>query len=144
MDEDDEALFQCSSHCIICSKPLDISQAVRDHCHLTGKFRGAAHSQCNLQREVPKKVPIFFHNLKNFDSHILLKEIKNGYFKEIQVIPQAIDKFSAIMMDDYIFLDSFSFLPSSLDKLSESASVEMKNSFLLQSFLSFVVLKTSL
>ena len=35
---------------------------VRDHCHYTGKFRGAAHSECNLSYNVPKKIPIVFHN----------------------------------------------------------------------------------
>ena len=46
---------------------------VRDHCHVTGKFRGAAHNKCNLKLRIPKKLPIIFHNLQGYDGHIILK-----------------------------------------------------------------------
>ena len=73
MTSQDEAKFQASNECVICSKPLLISEAVRDHDHLSGLFRGASHTARNLKREVLKRIPVFFHNLKNFDSHYLLK-----------------------------------------------------------------------
>jgi len=44
---------------------------VRDHCHLTGKFRGAAHNECNLQYRVPRFIPVFFHNVSRYDAHLL-------------------------------------------------------------------------
>ena len=45
---------------------------VRDHCHVTGKFRGAAHNKCNSKLRIPKKLPIIFHNLQGYDGHIIL------------------------------------------------------------------------
>ena len=57
-----------------------------------------------------------------------------AFSKKIKVIPQTIEKFSAIKMDEFTTLDSFAFLPSSLDKLAESVSQNMKSHFLLQCF----------
>ena len=42
---------------------------VRDHCHVTGKFRGAAHDNCNKKLRIPRKLPIIFHNLQGYDGH---------------------------------------------------------------------------
>ena len=47
---------------------------VRDHCHYTGEYRGAAHSICYLRYSVPKKSPIVFHNGSNYDYHFIIKE----------------------------------------------------------------------
>ena len=38
-------------------------EKVRDHCHVTRKFRGAAHWSCNTNLQLTKKVVIIFHNL---------------------------------------------------------------------------------
>ena len=62
MTDHDEECFQQATSCIICFKSLSRQDAVRDHDHLTGAFRGAAHRKCNFAREVPRKLPIFFHN----------------------------------------------------------------------------------
>ena len=48
---------------------------VRDHCHYTGEYRGAAHSICNLKYSVPKKIPIVFHNGSNYDYHFIMKDL---------------------------------------------------------------------
>ena len=48
---------------------------VRDHCHLTGMYRGAAHNECNLQFRVPKFYPVIFHNLEKYDAHLFIKEL---------------------------------------------------------------------
>ena len=48
---------------------------VRDHCHFTGKFRGAAHNICNLRYKVPKKIPIVFHNGSTYDYHFVIKKL---------------------------------------------------------------------
>ena len=75
-DRKDAEKFKSATHCFICEKPFEKAKdKVRDHCHFTGKFRGAAHSKCNLMYKVPKFVPMFFHNLKNYDAHFIVKAL---------------------------------------------------------------------
>ena len=72
----DREKFLSATHCFICEKVFEKGQdKVRDHCHFTGKFRGAAHRECNLQYRVPSFIPIFFHNLKNYDAHFIVKAL---------------------------------------------------------------------
>ena len=69
---------------------------VGDHCHIIGKYRGAAHSQFNLKLKIPRKLPIIFHNLENYDGHIIFKELNNF---ENQVIPKASEKYMSIIVN---------------------------------------------
>ena len=62
MNEKEEQ-FQSSNICWICEK-LIVDEKVRDHCHLTGKFRGAAHLSCNINLQLTKKAPVIFHKLR--------------------------------------------------------------------------------
>ena len=58
-------------------------QKVRDHCHYTGKYRGAAHSICNLNHKIPKEIPVVFHNGSTYDYHFIIKQLARefkGYF----------------------------------------------------------------
>ena len=58
-----------NSHiCWICKQELNADK-VRNHCHVTGKFRGAAHNKCNLELRIPRKLPIIFHSLQEYDGH---------------------------------------------------------------------------
>ena len=50
-------------------------QKFRNHCHYTGKYRGAAHSICNLKFNVPNKITVVFHNCSNYDYHFIIKEM---------------------------------------------------------------------
>ena len=52
--------------------------SLQDHCHLTGKFRGAAHKICNLKYKIPKFFPVVFHNLSGYDSHLFIKTLGNS------------------------------------------------------------------
>ena len=52
---------------------------VKDHCHYTGKYRGAAHSLCNLKYSVPKNISIVFHNGSNYDYHLIIKELAEKF-----------------------------------------------------------------
>ena len=56
----------------IIKKELKKPHKVRDHCHYTGKFRGAAHSICNLCYEVLKKIHILIHNHSTYDDHFII------------------------------------------------------------------------
>jgi hypothetical protein len=62
---------------------------VRDHCHLTGQYRGAAHSCCNLQCQAPDFYPVIIHNLSGFDAHLFIKELKG----KIRCIPTTDEKY---------------------------------------------------
>ena len=52
-------------------------QQVSEHCYYTGKYRGAAHSICNLKFSVPKNIPVVFHRGSNYDYHFVIKELAN-------------------------------------------------------------------
>ena len=70
----EQKLFEESTICHICSQDLG-EDKVRDHCHFTGKYRGAAHNKCNLICRKPKVLPVIFHNLQGYDAHLFIKEL---------------------------------------------------------------------
>lgn len=112
LSERDEREFANQSHCHICKKifyfkwierdseslmgdeaPTTTAyifhrDKVRDHCHLTGKYRGAAHSNCNLNYQLSRTVPVVFHNLVNYDSHFLIEHLSNAIEGKITIIPK--------------------------------------------------------
>ena len=74
MSAEEEKIFQLSNKCWICGKLFDlVDEKVRDHCHIFGRFRGAAHFSCNANLEITNKVPVIFHKLKGYDSHLIIK-----------------------------------------------------------------------
>ena len=107
---------------------------VRDHCHITGKYRGSAHQDCNLKLRInPEeiKIPVIFHNLRGYDSHFIMQEIgaivkkhayknKKGEDKQMNInaIPNNMEKYMAFMLGNHLtFIDSFQFMSSSLENL---------------------------
>ena len=90
---------------------------VRDHCHITGKYRGSAHQKCNRRFRLIDKIPVIFHNLRGYDSHFIMQEI--GKFKQnINVIPNNMEEYMAFMLGNHlVFIDSFQFMSSSLERL---------------------------
>ena len=94
MSEEEEQ-FQSSNACWICEKLIDDDdEKVRDHCHLTGKFRGAAHWSCNINLRLTKKVPVIFHNMRGYDSHLIFREL-NKFDVKIDAIPNGLEKYMA-------------------------------------------------
>ena len=121
MTDVDKANFEQATECWICRKKLGCDR-VRDHDHITGKFRGAAHSDCNLQLKVdPKtwKLPIFFHNLRGYDSHIIMQAVTEKY-KTISCIAQSMEKYMSFRISNLQFYDSVQHLVGSLDSLTKS------------------------
>ena len=105
----------------------------RDHCHLTGVFRRAAHPECNLQRKLPERIPVFFHNLKNYVSHIIIENMYESIFSSrLIIIPSSLEKYISFFIGKFAFLDSLAFLPTSLDTLSANLSSDDKLHFLRQ------------
>ena len=121
--------------CHICGeKYTDKDMRVRDHCHITRKFRGSAHQECNLKLRIKPEnlnIPVIFHNLRGYDSHFIMQQIgeianKHGYTNKkgekqdlnINAIPNNLEKYMAFMLGNHLtFIDSFQFMSSSLDKL---------------------------
>ena len=123
MSEEEEHLFQQSNSCWICKKLIDNDEEkVRDHCHVTGKFRGAAHGSCNINLQLTKKVPVIFHNLRGYDSHLIFCEI-NKFDVKIDVIPNSLEKYMTFFLNkNLVFIESMQFMNSSLKKLVENLS----------------------
>ena len=118
MTNEDEEIYNNSQICWICKEELNTDK-VRDHCHVTGKFRGAAHNKCNLKLRIPRKLPIIFHNLQGYDGHIVFKEL-NNFDVDIAVIPKGIDKYMSFIVNRYIsFIDSHSFIVVHLTPLHQ-------------------------
>ena len=87
MSEKEEHLFQEVNSCQIFKKLINNDEEkVRDHCHVTGKFRGAAHRNCNINFQLTKKVPVISHNLKGYDCHLIFNELDKFNIK-VSVIP---------------------------------------------------------
>ena len=92
MSEKDEQIFQLSNKCWICDKLFDVGDnKVRDRCHITGKYRGSDHWSCNSKLWLTKKVPVIFHNLRGYDSHLIIKEISK-FDVGVSVIPNGLEK----------------------------------------------------
>ena len=135
MTDDDELSFKPEEKCHICNKKYTNKDIrVRDHCHITGKYRGSAHQECNLKLRIDPdklKIPVVFHNLRNYDCSFVMQEtgavVKKHTYKnnkgfntemKINVIPNNMEKCMAFMLGNHLtFIDSFQFMSSSLDKL---------------------------
>lgn len=135
MTVDDVQRFDEATHCFICKKLFYPDEVrVRDHCHFTGNFRGAAHSNCNLNYKETNTVPVVFHNL-NYDSHFIIEKIANYSDTPINIIPVNSEnyisftkKISILKFDEeskkkytstisFRFIDSFRFMANSLSDL---------------------------
>jgi hypothetical protein len=117
MSEEDELLFKQSFLCHICEKVIE-EQKVRDHCHVTGKFLGAAHNTCNLLRTEKKKIPMFCHNFTGYDGHFLVQHLGGDErITKLEGLPYNTEKFRTIQLNSFVFLDSLSFLNASLSEL---------------------------
>ena len=95
MTNEDEEIYNNSHICWICKEELNTDKE-KDHCHVTGKFRGAAHKKCNLKLRIPRKLPIIFHNLEGYDGHIIFKELNNFNDINIQVISKTSENYMSI------------------------------------------------
>ena len=121
--------------CYICKKEFK-QQKVRDHCHHTGKYRGAAHNICNLRYKVPKEIPVVFHNGSTYDYQFIIKELVKEFEGNFECLGENTEKYITFSVplkkkiknnDIEItyaikFIDSYRFMSSSLPKLVDNLS----------------------
>ena len=100
MSAEDEKNVHSSNLCWICDKIFYAEgNKVRDHCHVTGKYRGSSHWSCNVNLKLTKKVPVIFHNLRGYGSHLIMQEI--GKFDvKVNVIPNGLEKYMAFTISN--------------------------------------------
>ena len=143
--EEEEENFNQASNCWICGQLLNLGDRVRDHCHYTGRYRGAAHNRCNLKYRKPNNISVFFHNLSGYDSHLLIKKLNNVTEGYIDCIPNNQENYitfsKTIKVGEYknkkgeikdknfkiIFKDSLKFMASSLEALVNNLPEEALN-----------------
>ena len=84
--------------CYICNKEFSTGDEnkkyhkVRDHCHYTGEFRGAAHNICNLRYKTPKEIPVVFHNGSTYDYHFIIKQLAKEFDSQFECLGENTEK----------------------------------------------------
>ncbi len=133
LTEEEEKQYQQCSKCHICKSEIyddvENNHKVRDHCHITGQYRGPAHNKCNLQYRYSYKFPCIFHNLKGYDSHHIIKtlgKIVKNTDSEVGCIPTNKEKYLTFNWDNIQFIDSIQFMASSLEDLAKNLIYEDK------------------
>ena len=154
LTDNEKTFYINEKSCYICEKRFCTNKnsknyknycKVRDHCHFTGKYRGAAHSICNLKYKVPKFIPILFlfHNGSTYDNHFIIRQISkdfNGYSK---CTSQNTEKYITFSMNvvkkdtstkkkrsetySFRFIDSYRFMNSGLENLVNNLAEPYKN-----------------
>ena len=96
---------------------VDNDDKIRDHCHIIERYRGSAYRDCNINLKLNRKIPIVFHHLKNYDSHLIMQELGKFNLK-INVILNEVEKYMSFTINNILsFIGSFQYLSSSLDNL---------------------------
>ena len=132
--------------CYICKKEFNNNdkkqQKVKDHCHYTGKYRGAAHNICNLRYKIPTEIPVVFHNGSTYDYHFIIKELVKEFDGNFDCLGENTEKYitfsvplkkkienkASIEINYKIkFIDSYRFMSSSLSKLVDNLSEGIHN-----------------
>ena len=113
-NDNEEEMFKAAEVGHICGQQYtgkDIR--VRDHCHVTGKYRGSAHQDCNLKLRLnPNNVknPVIFQNLRGYDAHFMMQEIgKIGKEKNLSIncTPNNIERYMAFMMGEHLVIINY-------------------------------------
>ena len=124
MRPEDKYMHKHAKHCFMCRKKFSDFRhldKVRDHCHLSGKFRYTLCSTCNLTRaKRPPEIHLFFHGLSNYDSHFIIQKLYNFSSTQIKIIPKNTEKYLSFSVGCVHFKDSYQFLSESLAVLVQN------------------------
>ena len=128
-DKKDQLEAKTQENCMFCGNPLlqkNFRDAVKDHCHITGKYCGAAHNNCNLKLRINPKttpIPVVFHNLRGYNAHHLMQKMSQQD-KEVKCIADNMEKYITFSVGGLRFIDSLNFLQGSLDSLVSATPKE--------------------
>ena len=140
LTDEENKFYEEQKVCNICKKGFSIDNdkkhhKVRDHCHYTGKFRGAAHSICNLRYKTPKEIPIVFHNGSTYDYHFIINKLAKEFDGQLECLGENTEKYIIFSLPiskeldigkaikyRLKFIDSFTFVSTSLSSLVDNFS----------------------
>ena len=124
--------------CYMCEKEFSTDkkyQKVRDHCHYTGKHRGAAHNICNLCYKIPKEIPVVFHNGSTYDYHFIIEQLAKEFKGKFECLGENTEKYITFSVPIEIehdngktitcklkFIDSYRLMQNSLSSLVDNLS----------------------
>ena len=132
--------YEKSKYCHICQKKFyedgdnkhrsESYHKVRDHCHYTGEFRGAAHSICNLRYKIQREIPVVLHNGSTYDYHFIIRELAKQFKGNVECIGENMEKYITFSVPlngkPFIYklklIDSFRFMATSLSNLTDNLS----------------------
>ena len=121
MTKEDNEDFKDPTKCWICDNDyVDNDVKVREHCHITRKYRGFAHRDCNINLKLNHKIPVVFRKVKNYDSHLIMQELGKFNLK-INSIPNGLEKYLSFTIIKLSFIANFqsSLLDSLVNNLSK-------------------------
>ena len=118
----DKISFKKAEYCSLCGGELG-EDRVRDHCHFTGKYRGAAHNECNLRCRKPRVLPVIFHNLQGYDAHLFIKELAKISGK-LKCIPSTEEKY--ISFSKHIKVGEYKYIDKQNKKIVKDITFEIR------------------
>ena len=141
LTKEEEDNYNKENTCYICKKYFNNDGKVRDHCHFTGKYRGAAHNTCNLRYKIPKNIPVIFHNGSTYDYHFIIKELASEFDGNFECLGENTEKYITFSVPikkkidnknidttyKIKFIDSFRFMATSLSKLVDNLTGNIHN-----------------
>ena len=114
--------------CWICNGDFKQDKKVWDHCHITGKFRGAAHSACNLKLQVEARktpIPVVFHNFRGYDSHLVCESVGQSVsVHQIKAIAETFECYKSMKVGQFKYIDSMQFMASSLANFAKNLGTD--------------------
>ena len=120
MTDEDEEDYRNNNICRFCENDIE-SDKVRDHCHLTGNYRGSAHNVCNINvtQKQSNFIPFIFHNFSKYDCHMFFKKLvdKKKDKVDFDIFPKTNEEYISVTYGCIRFIDSYRFLSSGLDSL---------------------------
>ena len=142
LTKEEEDNYNKENTCYIFKKDFNNNNGkVRDHCHFTGKYRGAAHNTCNLRYKIPKNISVIFHNGSTYDYHFIIKELAFEFDSNFECLGENTEKYTTFSVPikkridnknidinyKIKFIDSFRLMATSLSKLVDNLTDNIHN-----------------